>query len=312
MVKKHSAVGMEISLGELTLKNPVAVASGTFGYAEEFSPFMDLRRLGAIVTKTVTLKARKGNPAPRSCETASGMLNSIGLENPGIDVFIKEKLPFLEKTGVPVIMSIATEGELEEFRELAAIIDTLPSVAAVEINISCPNVSGRGKCKLVSQDMKLSAKTVRIVRAATSKPVITKLSPNVADITEIARAAQDAGSDALSLINTLTGMAVDLGSRRPKLANVFGGLSGPAIKPVALRMVWEVFGAVTIPVIAMGGIANARDALEFIVCGAACVCPGTANFTNPSCAAEIIDGIGEYCAQNGIVDISELRGTLRL
>ena len=312
MVKKTREPRLGVCMGTLELKNPVAVASGTFGYAEEFSPFLDLSRLGAIVTKTVTLKARKGNPAPRTCETPSGMLNAIGLENPGIRAFIEEKLPFLRTTGVPVIMSIASEGPLEEFTELAAAIDALSAVAAIEINISCPNVSGRGKCKLVSQDPRLSAKAVSLVRKATSKPVITKLSPNVTDIAEIARAAEGAGSDAVSLINTLSGLAVDLGTRRPKLANVFGGLSGPAIKPVALRMVWEVFNAVKVPVMAMGGIMDARDALEFIVCGAACVCPGTANFINPSCAVEIIDGMRDYCVLNGIRDINELRGTLKI
>jgi dihydroorotate dehydrogenase (NAD+) catalytic subunit len=182
MVRKAKEPRLGVSIGKLALKNPVAVASGTFGYAEEFSAFMDLGQLGAIVTKTVTLKARKGNPAPRTCETASGMLNSVGLENPGIAAFIKEKLPFLQKTGVPVILSIASEGPLEEFSELAAIIDSLPAVAAVEINISCPNVSGRGKCKLVSQDPKLAAEAVSLVRKAFSRTVITKLSPNVADI----------------------------------------------------------------------------------------------------------------------------------
>jgi dihydroorotate dehydrogenase (NAD+) catalytic subunit len=312
MVKKAREPRLGVSIGKLAMKNPVAVASGTFGYADEFSAFMDLGRLGAIVTKTVTLKARKGNPAPRTCETAAGMLNAIGLENPGISAFIEEKLPFLRKTGVPVVMSIASEGPLEEFLELAAAIDPLEAVAAIEINISCPNVSGRGKCKLVSQDPKLSAKAVSLVRKATSKPLITKLSPNVTDIAEIARAVEGAGSDAVSLINTLSGMAIDLGTRRPKLGNVFGGLSGPAIKPVALRMVWEVFNAVKVPVVAMGGIMDARDALEFIVCGASCVCPGTANFINPSCAVEIIDGIRDYCVSNGIADINELKGSLKL
>ncbi|MGE5308002.1 MAG: dihydroorotate dehydrogenase [Deltaproteobacteria bacterium] len=303
---------LSVDIGKLRLKNPVTVASGTFGYAEEFKDFMDLKRLGAIVTKTVTVKPRKGNPPPRTCETPSGLLNSIGLENPGIDAFITDKVPFLEKLGIPVIMSIASEGDPVDFVELAEKAGNVDAVSAVEINISCPNVSGKGRCKLVSQDPERAAEIVRLVRKATTKPVITKLSPNVTDITEIALAAQEAGSDALSLINTLTGMAVDIDSRRPKLANITGGLSGPAVRPVAVRMTWEVCGKVKIPVIAMGGITDWRDAVELIICGATMVCAGTVNFTEPSAATGILDGIQDYMARKGIPDLKALRGTVRI
>lgn len=303
---------LRVSIGRLTLKNPVSVASGTFGYAEEFRDFLDLRGLGAIVTKTVTVHPRKGNPPPRTCETPAGMLNAIGLENPGIDAFIAKKLPFLKGLGVPVILSIASEGALEEFVELAEKADRCPEISAVEINISCPNVSGKGKCKLVSQDPGLSAAVVRAVRKATAKPVITKLSPNVADIGEIAAAVEDAGSDAVSLINTLSGLSVDVDTRRPKLANVVGGLSGPAIRPVAVRMTYEVFRRVGIPIVAMGGIADARDALEFIICGASVVCAGTVNFINPGACAEIREGIEEYLKENKMRDLAELRGSLKI
>lgn len=303
---------LEISIGALTLKNPVTVASGTFGYAEEFKDFLDLRKLGAIVTKTVTVKPRKGNPPPRTCETPAGMLNSIGLENPGIEAFIERKMPFLDKLGVPVIMSIASEGNYDEFIMLAEKADAIPGVAAVEVNISCPNVSGKGRCKLVSQDPVLSAEVVRRVRQATSKPVITKLSPNVTDIGEIAQAVEEAGSDAISLINTLSGMAVDINTRRPKLANIMGGLSGPAIRPIAVRMTYEVFQRVRIPIIAMGGIMSSRDALEFIICGASLVCAGTVNFINPAASGEIIAGLGQFLTKNKIPDIKELIGSLKL
>lgn len=300
-----------VAIGDLRLKNPVTVASGTFGYAREFSDFFDLRKLGAIVTKTVTLKPRPGNPMPRTCETPAGMLNSIGLENPGIEGFINKKLPFLEELGVPVILSIASEGDPGEFVALAEAADSLDGVGALELNISCPNVSGKGRCALISQDPEQAAAVVRMVKKATRKPVITKLSPNVTDIASIAAAVEEAGSDAVSLINTLAGMAVDIETRRPRLANVTGGLSGPAVRPVALRMAWEVFRRVKIPVIAMGGITDARDALEFIICGATVVCAGTVNFVEPSAPAKMIKGIEDYLIRKKIPSLSELRGTVK-
>jgi dihydroorotate dehydrogenase (NAD+) catalytic subunit len=303
---------LRVSIGTLELKNPVTVASGTFGYAEEFKDFLDLRALGAIITKTVTIKPRKGNPPPRTCETPAGMLNAVGLENPGIEAFIAEKLPFLKKLGVPVIFSIASEGDPEEFALLAATADTLAGIAAVEMNISCPNVSGKGACRLVAQDPTLAAAAVRLVKKATAKPVIVKLSPNVTDIAEIAAAVEEAGADAVSLINTLTGMAVDIDTRRPKLANVTGGLSGPAVRPVAVRMTWEVARRVKIPVVAMGGIMDARDALEFIICGASMVCTGTANFIDPSSPTAVLRGIEGYLKEKKIPRLEELRGSVRL
>jgi len=303
---------LRVSIGKLTLKNQGYVASGTFGYAEEFKDFLDLRGLGAIVTKTVTVHPRKGNPPPRTCETPAGMLNSIGLANPGIDSFITDKLPFLKKAGIPVILSIASEGAIGEFVELAEKADSRPEISAVEINISCPNVSGKGKCKLISQDPGLSAAVVRAVRKATAKPVIAKLSPNVTDIGEIAVAVEEAGADAVSLINTLSGLSVDINTRRPKLANVVGGLSGPAIRPVAVRMTYEVFQKVRIPIVAMGGIVDAHDALEFIICGASVVCAGTVNFIDPGACAKIKKGIEDYVKANRMRDLAELRGSLRI
>jgi len=253
-----------INLGKLRLKNPVMVASGTFGYVEEFAYFMDLRKLGAIVTKTITLHPRKGNAPARTCETPAGMLNSIGLENPGIDNFIQHKLVYLERIGVPIIVSIASENNPEEFILLARRLDKVKEVAAIELNISCPNIRSqalRGKSRsvgsrmrpLIAQDADATYALVKKVRRVTRKTLITKLSPNVTDITEIARAAEAAGSDALAMVNTLLGMGVDIHKRRPRLNAVTGGLSGPAIRPVALRMVWEVYKNSKIPIIGMGG-----------------------------------------------------------
>lgn len=303
-----------IKIGRLTLKNPVMVASGTFGYAEEFGDFFDLAALGAVVTKTVTLKARQGNPPARTCETPAGMLNSIGLENPGIEAFIREKLPFLKKAGVPVVMSIASEGSLEEFVALARRLDKVREVAAIELNISCPNIRGTGRrpeaAGLISQDAEATYKTVKAVRRVTAKPLITKLSPNVTCISDIALAAQRGGSDAVSLINTLVGMSIDIETRRPRLASVFGGLSGPCVRPVALRMVREAYRAVKIPIIGMGGIVDLSSAVEFFIAGATAVSVGTANFINPRTAVEIIAGLRGYLKAHRIRSITELIGSL--
>lgn len=298
---------LSVKIGKLKLKNPVMVASGTFGYAEEFASLVDLKKLGAIITKTITLKPKKGNPPPRTVETASGMLNAIGLENPGIKVFIKEKLPFLRKIGVPIIVSISADNDLE-FVELTKILNKTAGVSAIELNLSCPNL---GTSRMVSQLDKATYRVVKAVRAATKLTLITKLTPNVTDIGLIARAAVAADTDAISLVNTFLAMAVDKDSKCPKLANITGGLSGPAIKPIALRMVWEVARTVYVPIIGMGGIMNTEDALEFIVAGATAVAVGTGSFVNPKASIEIIEGIKKYLAQKKIKDIKDLIGSIK-
>ncbi|MFA4991570.1 MAG: dihydroorotate dehydrogenase [Candidatus Omnitrophota bacterium] len=287
---------MDIKIGKIRLRNPVMAASGTFGYAKEFEGLVDLKRLGAIVTKTITLKPRKGNPMPRICETASGMLNAIGLQNEGVENFIKEKIPYLVKLKVPVIVSISGN-DIKEFCKLAETLDREKGVDGIELNISCPNINkGHG---LIAQDKEATRDLVKSVRAVTGKTLITKLSPNVTDITEIAVAAEKAGTDAVSLINTFLGMAIGIDTRKPVLGNVTGGLSGPCIKPIALRMVWEVARAVKIPVIGMGGIMTARDAIEFMIAGAAAIQIGTANFVDPGACESIIKGISEYFRGKG-------------
>jgi dihydroorotate dehydrogenase (NAD+) catalytic subunit len=308
---------LTVNIGKLKLKNPVMVASGTFGYAEEFKDFLDLKKLGAIVTKTITLKPRQGNPAPRTCETPAGMLNSIGLENPGINKFIKEKLPPLTKLGIPIMVSISAVDEPEEFIILAKQLDKIREVAAIEMNISCPNIkrssdSMSRRPSLISQDPKATYNLVKAVRKVTRKTLITKLSPNVTDITEIARAAERAGSDAISLINTITGMSIDVATKKPKIASITGGLSGPAIRPIALRMVWEVYQKVKIPIIGMGGIMDTPSALEFILAGATAVAVGTGNFINPKVTMEIIAGIKKYMAANKIKNIKSIIGSLKV
>ena len=303
-------VNLSIKIGRLKLKNPVMVASGTFGYAEEFSDFINLRELGAVVTKTITLNPRRGNLPPRTCETPAGMLNSIGLDNPGLEVFLKDKLPFLRSLGIPVILSIASEEDPREFVELAKRIDKVNAVSALELNISCPNVVGQKT--LISQDPKATFQIVRSVRKITSKTLITKLSPNITCISEIAQAAEAAGSDAVSLINTLSGMSIDVERRKPKLAAITGGLSGPAIRPVALKMVWEVYNKIKIPIIGMGGIIDTLSALEFFIAGATAVSVGTANFINPKASVEIISGLKEHLKRNKISRIGKLTGNLKI
>jgi dihydroorotate dehydrogenase (NAD+) catalytic subunit len=270
---------------------------------------MDLRQLGAVVTKTITLKPRQGNPPPRTCETPAGMLNSIGLENPGIEVFLKEKLPLLKKIGIPVIVSIASEGGQGEFVELARRLAKIREVAAVELNISCPNI--RGKPLLISQNAKSTYELTMAVRRVIKKTLIVKLSPNVTDIAEIAQAAQAGGSDAVSLINTLVGMSIDTEKFQPKLAAVTGGLSGPAIRPIAVRIVWEVYKKIKIPIIGMGGIINTSDAVEFFLAGATAVSVGTANFINPRATIEIIQGLKDYLAKNKFKSIRQVIGKLK-
>lgn len=298
---------LSVKLGKLALKNPVMAASGTFGYAEEFSDFIDLKKLGAIVTKTITLRPRPGNFLPRTCETPAGMLNSIGLDNPGIDKFIAEKLPALKKIGAPIIVSIASEDSPQEFMALARRLDKLKEAAAIELNISCPNIKST---RLISQDPQSTYEVVKAARKVTKKTLITKLSPNVTDIAEIALAAERAGSDALSLINTLSAMSIDIAARRPRIAGITAGLSGPAIRPIAVRMVWEVYQKIKIPIIGMGGIIDTSSALEFFIAGATAISIGTANFINPRVTVEIIDGIKRYMLKNKIRDIKNLTGSL--
>lgn len=303
---------LEVEVGGIRMKNPVMTASGTFGYGEEFSPFIDLDKLGAIVLKGITLKPKRGNPPPRIIETPSGILNAIGLQNVGVEVLINKKLPYLQKFTTPVIINISGD-TLEEYVELARKLDNISQekgIAGLEINISCPNVQKGGI--VWGTEAQLTYKVVNNIRKVTTLPLIVKLSPNVTDIKVIAVAAEEAGADVLSLINTLVGMAVDVSLRRPKLANISGGLSGPAVKPVALWMVWQVFQTVNIPIIGMGGIMKAQDALEFIIAGARAVSIGTANLVNPKAAIEIIKGIEEYLVENKIKDINELVGSLKI
>ncbi|MBU0573033.1 MAG: dihydroorotate dehydrogenase [Candidatus Margulisbacteria bacterium] len=298
---------LSMEIAGLKLKNPVMVASGTFGHGEEYSELIDLRKLGAIVTKSITVSPREGNPPPRIVETPAGMLNSIGLENDGLKKFIEEHLPFLAKFKTPVIANIAGETQ-KEFEELASTLSKERQVKALEVNISCPNVEHGGMqfgCSPVGTE-----EVVRAVRAATDMPLIVKLSPNVTDITEIAKKAKDSGADVISLINTVMGMAIDAETRRPRINRIVAGLSGPAIKPIALRMVWQVAQSIKLPVIGIGGIMNARDALEFFIAGASAVQIGTANFVDTQASIKTIEGINEYLDRKGIKDIKGLIGTL--
>lgn len=293
----------------LHLKNPVLTASGTFGYGMEFAPYGDLTNLGGIIVKGLSLQPRDGNPCPRIVETTAGMLNAVGLQNDGVEAFCKEKLPRLPWQQLPVIANLYATSPAE-FGELAARLNEEEGVAALEVNVSCPNVKSGGI--LFGQDPKLAAAVTRAARdAAPNKPLIIKLSPNVTDIALMARSVQDAGADMISCINTLSGMAVDVARRKPRLANVIGGLSGPAIKPVALRCVWQVCKAVDIPVIGLGGICSAEDVLEFILVGAHAVQIGTANFISPDRAFEIVKELPAVCRQLGVTSLDELRGSLK-
>lgn len=308
MVKPMVKPNLKVKIGSLELKNPVIVASGTFGSGEEYRSLVNLNKLGALVTKSITLKPREGNPPTRLVETPSGMLNSIGLQNDGIDAFIKDKMPFLNKVKTAVIVSVAAHS-VDDYAEIAGRFDRIKRADALEINISCPNVKGGLE---FSKEPDSASAVVAAVRSKTSKPIITKLSPNVKDIGEIAMAVQEAGSDAVSLVNTFTGMAIDIETRMPVLGNIVGGLSGPAIKPIALRMVWEVAEKVKIPVIGIGGIMDYEDALEFLIAGASAVQIGTANFVNPKAAPEIIDGIEKYMRRGKMKNIKELIGCLKI
>jgi len=299
---------MNISIGSLQLKNPVLTASGTFGYGEEYNSLVNLHRLGAIIVKGISLLPRRGNPPPRIAETACGMLNAIGLENVGLESFLAKKLTFLQSINTPLIVNILGD-TVEDYQQLADRLNGVEKVAALEVNISCPNVKQGGVA--FGTDPNMAHAVTKGVRRHFSRPVIVKLSPNVTDITEIARAVEEAGADALSLINTVLGMAIDIKTCKPKLANIFGGLSGPAIKPIALRMVWQVAECVSIPIIGIGGITTPEDAVEFMLAGASAVQVGTTNFINPKAAEEIIQGIGTYLAENKMASLQELIGRAR-
>ncbi|MFH1095991.1 MAG: dihydroorotate dehydrogenase [Candidatus Desantisbacteria bacterium] len=295
---------LSVNIGKLNLKNPVLVASGCFGYGQEYAELVDLSMLGGIILKGITLKERKGNPPPRIVETSSGMLNAIGLQNMGLSRFLKEKLALLSDIPTAIIANICGDSP-EEYATIAKELSNKEGIDALEINVSCPNVSHGGM--LFGQDMMLTFEVVNQVRKATALPLIVKLSPNVTDIVPIAQAAVDGGADAISLINTLLGMAIDIEARKPCLSNITGGLSGPAIKPVALRMVRDVCKSVTVPVIGQGGIMTWEDSLEFLLVGATAVCIGTANFVNPKAGVEIVDGIRDYMKQRKMVEIGEIR-----
>ncbi|MCP4649500.1 MAG: dihydroorotate dehydrogenase [PVC group bacterium] len=313
-------MNLHVKLGKLKLKNPVTVASGTFGYAKEFEDLVSVKSLGAIITKTITVNPRLGNPPPRLAETASGMLNAIGLQNEGLDNFLKFKYPALKKIGTEVIVSISAQTK-KDFIFLAQNLESA-GVKAVEVNLSCPNISYAAnnskknqqisRAKSFAQDAKATYDVVSALRKKTKLTLIVKLTPNVTDITEIALAAERAGADVLSLVNTFLGMAIDVETRLPKIANITGGLSGPAIKPLAVRMVYDVARAVKIPVIGVGGIMSAEDALEFMIAGARAISVGTASFVNPKAAIEIIEGLKLYCKENKIKDINKLVGKISL
>jgi dihydroorotate dehydrogenase (NAD+) catalytic subunit len=298
---------MTVNLAGIPLRNPVMTASGTFGYGEEFAEYVDLESIGAFVTKGLSLKPRAGNPTPRIVETPGGMLNAIGLQNVGVEAFIAKKVPFLRTVNTPAIANFFGN-TVDEYAELAARLDGIPEIAALEVNISCPNVKQGGI--VFGTDPACAAGVVSACRAATRKPLIVKLSPNVTDVVAMARACEDAGADCLSLINTLTGMAIDLNRRRPVLANITGGFSGPAIKPIALRMVWQVAKAVKLPIIGIGGIMNATDALEFILAGATAIQVGTASFINPGAAQQIAGEMEAWLVANNVADIKSLIGAL--
>ena len=298
-------VDMRARIGALELRNPVMTASGTFGSGREYADFFGLSRLGAIVTKGVSLEPWAGNDSPRIAETPSGMLNSIGLQNPGAEAFCASDLPWLATQDVPVIVNLVGHS-VAEYRAVAERLDAESAIAAFELNISCPNVDAGGMA--FGTSCPAAAEVVRAVREATTKTLIVKLSPNVTDIAEIARAVEAEGADAVSLINTLLGMVIDTRTFRPALARGVGGLSGPAIRPVAVRMVWQVARAISVPVIGMGGIMGAEDAAEFMLAGAAAVAVGTANFVDPVATVSIVDGLARLCAERGIDRVADLVG----
>ncbi|AHF11676.1 diguanylate cyclase [Barnesiella viscericola DSM 18177] len=300
---------LNVNIGVLSLKNPVMTASGTFGYGEEFADFIDLSRLGGIIVKGTTLHHREGNPYPRMAETPSGMLNAVGLQNKGVDYFIEHIYPRIKEIDTYFLVNVSG-ASVEDYVATAEKIAALDRIPAIELNISCPNVKEGGMA--FGTSCQSAASVVRAVRAAYPKTLIVKLSPNVTDITEIARAVEAEGADAVSLINTLLGMAIDAQRRRPVLSTVTGGLSGACVKPIALRMVWQTYHAVKIPIVGLGGIMNATDAIEFLLAGASAIEVGTANFIDPQISEKIVDGINEYLEKNHIASVKELIGGLML
>lgn len=305
---RETSVDLAVNLGGLVMKNPVTVASGTFAAGREYSAFVDVSSLGAVTTKGVSLNGWEGNASPRIAETPSGMLNSIGLQNPGVVHLMECDLPWLRECGATSIVNVSGHS-FSEYVDVIERLEEVDTVDAYEINISCPNVDAGGMT--IGTDPASVEQVVRMCREATKRPMIVKLTPNVTDITEIARAAVCAGADALSLINTLLGMSIDAYRRKPELARAVGGLSGPAVKPVALRMVWETHKAVDVPLLGMGGIATGIDAVEFMLAGATAVAVGTANFTNPTATVDVVDGIIDYCESQGVKHVSELIGALQ-
>lgn len=303
---RETSVNLVVNLGGLTMKNPVTTASGTFAAGMEYSDFVDVSALGAVTTKGVSLNGWEGNASPRIAEVPSGMLNSIGLQNPGVAHLKSEELPWLREQGATTIVNVSGHS-FDEYVQVIEALEDAP-VDAYEVNISCPNVDAGGMT--LGTHVPSVEKVVSLCREATSRPLIVKLTPNVADITEIARAAEASGADAISLINTLLGMAIDVKRRRPVLARVVGGFSGPAVKPVALRMVWQCSKAVSVPILGMGGVTTGIDAVEFMLAGATAVAVGTANFMNPQATVDVIDGIIDYCEEQGVNDVNDLIGAL--
>ena len=300
---------LNVNIGKLQMKNPVMTASGTFGYGEEFQDFINIERIGGIIVKGTTLHKREGNPYPRMAETPSGMLNAVGLQNKGVDYFVNSIYPRIKDVNTNMIVNVSGSA-IEDYVKTAEIINELDKIPAIELNISCPNVKQGGMAFGVSA--KCAYEVVKAVREAYKKTLIVKLSPNVTDITEIARAAEDAGADSVSLINTLLGMAIDAERRRPILSTITGGMSGAAVKPIALRMVWQVAKSVNIPVIGLGGIMNWKDAIEFILAGASAIQIGTANFIDPTITVKVIDGINDYLERHKYNSISDIVGALEI
>ena len=303
---RETSVNLAVNLGGLAMKNPVTTASGTFAAGMEYSDFVDISALGAVTTKGVSLNGWEGNASPRIAEVPSGMLNSIGLQNPGVAHLMSEELPWLREQGATTIVNVSGHS-FDEYVQVIEALEDAP-VDAYEVNISCPNVDAGGMT--LGTHVPSVEKVVSLCRKATSRPLIVKLTPNVTDITEIARAAEASGADAISLINTLLGMAIDVKRRRPVLARVVGGFSGPAVKPVALRMVWQCSKAVSVPILGMGGVTTGTDAVEFMLAGATAVAVGTANFMNPQATVDVIDGIIDYCEEQGVNDVNDLIGAL--
>ena len=302
-------VNLSVQIGKLTLQNPVMVASGTFGYGVEYAQLLDLNQLGAVVVKGIRLGPVRGNPTPRTAEVTSGMLNAIGLQGPGVDGFIKKYWPFLKQLKVPTIINIWGT-TVDEYAEVAKRFDALGGVGALELNVSCPNIKEGGA--QFGTDVKLLSRVVAACRKATELPLITKMSPNVVSIAPYAKAAEESGSDALAVTNSYPAMAIDIETRKPKLANVTGGLTGPCIKPIAIKLIWEAAKAVKIPIIGMGGIQNAADAIEFMMAGATAVAVGTANFYEPGTTLQVIAGLREFMQKHGIKEMREITGSVQV